>query len=118
VTACGRHDRRTAALCSDALARAEGGAKPDSVLEELLGWNAREALAAAVYVFARHPDSPRGALLEAANTPGDSDSIATLVGALVGARSGLGGLPKDWVSQLERTDELQALAQRITKVAD
>jgi ADP-ribosylglycohydrolase len=118
VTACGRHDLRTAALCSDALARAEGGAKPDGVLEELRGWNAREALAAAVYVFARHPDSPRAALLEAANTPGDSDSIATLVGALVGARMGLGGLPNDWVAQLERTDELRVLALRVTKGAD
>jgi ADP-ribosylglycohydrolase len=118
VKASGRHEQATAALCSDALAKAQGGAKSDRVLEMLLGWNAREAIAAAVYVFARHPDTPRAALLEAANTPGDSDSIATLVGALVGARTGLGGLPEDWIAQLERTDELQALAHCITKVAE
>ncbi len=72
-----------------------------------------EAIAAAVYVFARHPTSPRAGLLEAANTPGDSDSIATLVGALVGAVNGFGELPESWVAQLERTGELQALARLV-----
>lgn len=116
VEASGRHEEATAALCIDALAKAQGGQKPEPVLEVLLGWNAREALAAAVYVFARHPDNPRAALLEAANTPGDSDSIATLVGALVGARKGFGGLPEGWIAQLERTNELQALARRVSEV--
>jgi ADP-ribosylglycohydrolase len=117
VDASGRYDETTAALCRDALTKARGGWKPEQVLELLLGWNAREAIAAAVYVFARHPNEPRVALLEAANTPGDSDSIATLVGALVGARKGLGGLPAGWIAELERTDELQALARRVTGVA-
>ena len=114
VKGAGRHDLTTAALCQDALSKAQHGHLPDEVLEVLLGWNAREALAAAAYVFARHPDEPQVALLEAANTPGDSDSIATLVGALVGARKGLGGLPEGWVRDLERTEALQALAQRIS----
>jgi ADP-ribosylglycohydrolase len=47
-----------------------------------------------------HPDVPRSALLEAGNSPGDSDSIATLVRALVGARTRPGGLPKDWIAEL------------------
>jgi len=113
LQAAARHDGETAALCRAARAEAEAGTSPEDVLSRLLGWNAREAIAAAVYVFARHPAAPRAALLEAANTPGDSDSIATLVGALVGAVNGLGEFPEAWVAQLERTGELQALADLV-----
>lgn len=76
------------------------------------GWDARTAIAAAVYCFIRNPDDLRAAVLEGANTPGDSDSIASMAGALVGARVGLSGIPTDLVDRLERTTELQALAAR------
>ena len=52
----------------------------------------------------------RAAILEGANTPGDSDSIATLAGALVGGRVGLAGLPAEWVKDVERSRELAQLA--------
>jgi ADP-ribosylglycohydrolase len=82
-------------------------------LERLPGWAAHEAIAAAVYTFARHPDDPRAAMLEAANTPGDSDSLATLAGALTGCRAGLGAIPEEWVRDVERSAELIGLACRI-----
>src|SRR5439155_17604489 len=77
-------------------------------------WAAHEAIAAAVYLFTRHPDDPRTAILEGANTPGDSDSIATLAGSLVGARAGLGALPAEWVRDVERSDELLELARSLS----
>ena len=117
VAACARHDRETAELCEEARRRALAGDPPDPVLERLLGWNAREAIAAATYVLARHAEHPRAALLEAANSVGDSDSIATLVGALVGARCGLAALPADWVRDVERSEELQALASELAAAA-
>jgi len=116
LDACGRHDRRTAELCEHALDSALQGEEPAQVLERLQGWNAREAIAAATFVLARHPDAPRTALLEATNSPGDSDSIATLVGALVGARCGVAALPGDWVRDVERGAELGSLADRIAVV--
>lgn len=78
----------------------------------LLGWAADEAVAAAVYVFIRHPHDLAAALQEAVNTPGDSDSIATLAGALVGAYSGWQKFEKSGFdySKLENLDELEALA--------
>ena len=79
----------------------------------LRAWAAHEAIAAGVYLLERHPDDPAAAILEGANTPGDSDSIATLAGALVGARRGLASLPADWVRDVERSDELLALAAAI-----
>jgi ADP-ribosylglycohydrolase len=51
-------------------------------------------------------------LLEAVDSPGDSDSIGTLVGALIGAHLGLAAFPPEWVRDLERSDELLELARR------
>jgi ADP-ribosylglycohydrolase len=79
-------------------------------LKRLEGWAAHEAIAAAVYVVARHPDDPRAAILEAANTPGDSDSLATLAGALAGCRCGIGAIPIPWVLEVERSADLIELA--------
>jgi ADP-ribosylglycohydrolase len=83
------------------------------VFDRLRAWAAHEAIAAAVYLLERHPDDPRAAILEGANTPGDSDSIATLAGALLGARCGARALPADWVHDVERADELLDLALSI-----
>ena len=41
------------------------------------------------------------------------DSLATLVGALVGARRGLGAIPAEWVASVERSDTLLGLAAAI-----
>jgi ADP-ribosylglycohydrolase len=83
-------------------------------LDGLRGWEAHEAIAAAVYIITRHPDDTVAGVLEAANTPGDSDSIATLVGALLGARHGIAALPHEWVTGVERSTELISLANTLT----
>lgn len=111
VEAAERHDAATADMIRQAQAVALRE-EPETVLQRLQGWAAHEAIAAAAYVFARHPDDARAALLEAVNSPGDSDSIGTLVGALVGARLGLAALPPEWVSDVERSAELLELARR------
>jgi len=111
--AAGRHSVTTAAMIARAVDEARAGVGPEVTLDRLRGWAAHEAIAAAAYVLARHPDDPRRAILEAANTPGDSDSIATLAGALTGARAGLSALPPDWVRDVERGADLAALADRV-----
>ncbi len=84
----------------------------------LLGWAADEAIAAAVYIFVRHPDDMQAALTEAVNTPGDSDSIATLVGALVGAHIGFKAFKHlyDW-SLLENFEGLKHCATKAFSAA-
>ena len=42
------------------------------------------------------------------HTPGDSDSIASMVGALVGARLGETALPAELVAKLENSADLKA----------
>lgn len=111
VAAAGRHDAVTARMGEAAVADAEAGVPPEVVLARLQGWAAHEAIAAAMYVVARHERDIRGALLEGANAPGDSDSIATLAGALLGARLGLEALPVEWVRDVERSRELMGLAR-------
>ena len=112
VAAACRHSPKTAGKMTRAIDEAQRGVEPTVTLQRLLGWRGDEAIAAAVYVFMRHADDPKEAILEAANTPGDSDSIATLVGAMVGARGGIEALPDEWVRDVERSAELLALADR------
>lgn len=78
----------------------------------LLGWSADEAVAAALYIFIRHADDLKAAIIEGANTPGDSDSIASLAGALVGARTGIQLLHYDNFdySNLENCSTIKSLA--------
>jgi ADP-ribosylglycohydrolase len=118
VEAAARYDTATARIAKRAIEDAEAGADPDSILARLQGWAAHEAIAAAMFVVARHPRNLAAALLEGANAPGDSDSIATLAGALLGARLGLEALPANWISDVERSDELIALGRAAAELVD
>lgn len=113
VAAAARYDAKTAGMIETAIHDAHTGADPGEVLQRLQGWAAHEAIAAAMFVVTRHPRDIRAALLEGANTPGDSDSIATLVGAMLGARFGLEALPAEWIRDVERSDELLHLAAEL-----
>jgi ADP-ribosylglycohydrolase len=113
VAAACRHSAPTAEMMARAIDDARRGTGPEVTLDRLRAWAAHEAIAAAVYVLERNPDDPRAAILEGANTPGDSDSIATLAGALVGARCGARALPVEWIRDVERADELLALSLAI-----
>ncbi|MFI7487787.1 ADP-ribosylglycohydrolase family protein [Micromonospora echinaurantiaca] len=96
-------DRLTAAL-----ARPDDGGDPCRHTGD--GWVAEEALATALYCAIRHADDPVGALARGATTAGDSDSIAALAGAFVGAAAGMPAWPADWATRIEYADQLAALA--------
>lgn len=113
VAAACRYSAPTAGMMCDAIHDARAGTDPDEVFDRLRAWAAHEAIAAAVYLFELLPDDPRSAILMGANTPGDSDSIATLAGSLIGARCGVESLPAEWVRDVERSAELSELAARV-----
>ena len=113
IDAAGRYDRKTAGMLGRAQADALEGTGPSVTLDRLRGWAAHEAIAAALYLFLRHADDPAAAILEGANAPGDSDSLASMAGALVGARTGIEALPAGWVADVERSADLRALAAMI-----
>ncbi len=88
------------------------------------GWAAHDAIAATIYTFILYPDDLKSAIRLGANTPGDSDSIASMAGALVGARTGFKGeLSKEdlqvksdgRVISLEGLDYIKELAQEFIK---
>jgi ADP-ribosylglycohydrolase len=74
------------------------------------GWVAEEALATALLCALRHEGDPVGGLARAATTRGDSDSIAALAGALLGAAGGMDVWPRGWARRVEYTDQLATLA--------
>ncbi|HEX4069341.1 MAG TPA: ADP-ribosylglycohydrolase family protein [Candidatus Babeliales bacterium] len=84
----------------------------NKVFNTFLGWAAHDAIAATVYTFALSPDNVMDAIYLGVHTPGDSDSIASMAGALVGARVGAQSLPQDLVDRLENSAELKADAEK------
>lgn len=70
------------------------------------GWVAEEALVLALYCLLARPGKPVAALGYAAATSGDSDSIASITGALAGAAYGMGAWPRRWARRIEYRDEL------------
>lgn len=67
------------------------------VLDEFRGWGATEALAASLYIFVTWNHDPYTAMNIAINrTPGDSDTIAKMVGELLGAQYGYNYLKKNF----------------------
>jgi ADP-ribosylglycohydrolase len=91
----------------DALAAPDDGGDPCRLTGE--GWIAEEALATALYCALRHPEDPVTALARGATTAGDSDSIAALAGAFLGAAAGMAAWPTDWATRIEYADQLTAL---------
>ena len=80
------------------------------------GWTAHEAIAAATYIFMLVQDNIKTAIYLGVHTPGDSDSIACMAGALVGARVGIKEFPQSWIDTVESTQELCALAKQAAKL--
>ncbi|MEV4820716.1 ADP-ribosylglycohydrolase family protein [Micromonospora sp. NPDC049274] len=90
-----------------ALGEPDDGGDPCRVTGE--GWVAEEALATALFCAVRHADDPVAALARGATTAGDSDSIAALAGAFVGAATGTAAWPRDWADRIEYADQLATL---------
>ena len=81
----------------------------DPCLTTGAGWIAEEALATALHCALLFPDDPVAALRRAATTSGDSDSIACLTGAFLGAAHGMAIWPGEWVDRIEYANQLAAL---------
>lgn len=80
------------------------------------GWDADEALAMSILVCRQHPDNLLNALSEGVTQDGDSDSIGTIAGALLGADLGIETVDPEWVEIIERRDELEHIARTLANV--
>jgi ADP-ribosylglycohydrolase len=107
-----KYDPTTATMIARAAKEARDNVDPKPVFQRLQSWAGHEAIAAAVFILLRHPNDTATGILEGANTPGDSDSIATIAGAMLGARNGLYSIPAEWVRDVERSAEIMLLADQ------
>jgi ADP-ribosylglycohydrolase len=108
--------------CLDALANVEKAARELAEDEDPCtatgdGWIAEEAFATAVLCFLLHRDQPRRVVCRAAATRGDSDSIACIAGALVGARLEISAWPEPWIDQIEYGEQIGRIARDLVAVA-
>jgi hypothetical protein len=51
----------------------------------------------ALYAWLRHPNDFRTDLLAVLDCGGDTDTVGAILGALMGAQSGRGAIPKEWL---------------------
>jgi len=77
------------------------------------GWVSDEAVAMALYCVMRYPADYVGAVRRASNISGDSDSVASIAGGVLGARLGLTAIPIGWLARLENQMYLTDLADRL-----
>jgi ADP-ribosylglycohydrolase len=77
------------------------------------GWVAEEAIVSALYCLFQNPDDFEQCVLMAANTDGDSDTIACIVGGISGAFHGLSAIPQRWRTRVENAVQLHETAERL-----
>lgn len=78
------------------------------------GWVAEEALTVALHTLLCFKGDPANALRRAAFTRGDSDSIASITGALCGAAYGLKAFPSHWRQNIEYRLLLEDLTESLS----
>lgn len=86
---------------------------PEAALRLGNGIEAFRSVPTALYSFLRHPDSFAGAVLYAIRLGGDTDTIASMTGALSGAYLGEEALPTGWRERVEDAAELRRLARAL-----
>jgi poly(ADP-ribose) glycohydrolase ARH3 len=88
----------------------QGGSIPEDLGT---GVEADQAVPAAIAAFLRCPDSFPDAIAQAVCLGGDTDTIASMVGALAGARLGVHAIPESWVDRLEGAGRIGLTAERL-----
>jgi ADP-ribosylglycohydrolase len=108
------HEETLRALDAAIQLAARPGAPSVGRLWELgAGWTGEEALAMGVYCALVGEDFKHSVRL-AANHSGDSDSTASIAGALVGVQCGEEGLPIEWMERLDGRTVILEMADDLT----
>ncbi|EJG5415703.1 ADP-ribosylglycohydrolase family protein [Salmonella enterica] len=114
---CELADHQGAQETIDAINLALELADTDTLTDEAIrrlgeGWVGEEALAIALYCALKAGTFKEGVLM-AANHDGDSDSTASIAGALLGTIHGDENIPANWLQNLELHDTILSLADQI-----
>jgi ADP-ribosyl-[dinitrogen reductase] hydrolase len=88
----------TSVVCKEALRKKL--TVEEACSEWMSGANLFETVPSVLYILSVHAQNPEEAIIRAVNDTEDNDSIASIVGAAVGALHGLSGIPDRWVKNL------------------
>jgi len=73
------------------------------------GWYADETFALAYFCILRYPNDYKKAVQTAVNITGDSDSVASVAGSILGARLGIESIPVSWIEALKEKEKLEEM---------
>jgi len=73
------------------------------------GWYADETFALAYFCILRYPNDYKKAIQTAVNITGDSDSVGSVAGGILGARLGIEAVPASWVEALKEKEKLEGM---------
>ncbi|HEY3361723.1 MAG TPA: ADP-ribosylglycohydrolase family protein [Methanosarcina sp.] len=75
------------------------------------GWYADETFSLAYFCILRYPNNYKKAVQTAVNITGDSDSVASVAGGILGARLGIEAIPVSWIEALKETEKLEEMVR-------
>ena len=81
----------------------------DALRELGQGWYADETFALAYFCILRYPKDYRKAVQTAVNITGDSDSVGSVVGGILGAMLGIESVPVSWIEALKEKVKLEEM---------
>lgn len=66
-----------------------------------------------VHAWFRHPDDFRAGILSVIHCGGDTDTTASILGGILGARVGVAGIPREWLAGLCEWPRTTAWIERL-----
>ena len=81
------------------------------------GIEAPMSVPTAIYSFLNHPKSYKDSVIYAISLGGDTDTIASMTGAISGAYLGIEAIPQKWRAKLENRVYIEALGEKLWRLA-
>ena len=75
------------------------------------GWYADETFALAYFCTLRYPNDYKKAVQTAVNITGDSDSVGSVAGGILGAKLGIEAVPVSWTEALKEKEKLEEIVE-------
>jgi len=81
------------------------------------GIEAFNSVPTAIFTFLAHPQDFASTVIYAVSLGGDTDTIASMAGAISGAYLGIDALPSEWQKQLENLEYISTLADKLWRAS-
>lgn len=115
LKSCSRHEECKEMIIK-ALELVDSDKLPIDCINELgEGWHAEEILARAIYASIKYSNDYKKAILISVNNSGDSDSIASITGNILGAYLGVEAIPQEYLDDIELYDTIAAISDDLLK---